>query len=216
MIEKENYFEKLSKINVNEYAEKKGRFTYLSWAWAVDVLRKNEPTATWEIVRFNGLPFLQTECGFFVEVAVTVRGVTLSQLHPVIDNYNKPIAKPTSFQINTSIQRALVKAIALHGIGLYIYAGEDLPDDGEDNEQVSNIKKLANAIDGDIDEVRKKKNEDSFEIIKAELLSCDSIESLDLVKSENLKELNALNKYAPELFAELLSIKERQLEKISK
>jgi len=85
------------------------------------------PTATWEVRRFGGLPYLVCEAGVFVEVAVTVEGVTLSQLHPVLDHRNRPISAPTAFEINTSIQRALVKAIALHGLGLYIYAGEDLP-----------------------------------------------------------------------------------------
>ncbi len=122
-----NYYEELSKINVSDHVEKKGRFSYLSWAWAVDVLRKHDPTATWEVIRFEGMPFMKTECGYFVEVAVTVQGITLSQIHPVLDNSNRPIAKPNAFQINTSIQRCLVKAIALHGLGLYIYAGEDLP-----------------------------------------------------------------------------------------
>jgi hypothetical protein len=126
-----NYFEKLAKINVNDHVEKKGKFSYLSWAWAVDVLRRQEPTATWEVIRFNGMPFMETKFGIFVEVAVTVQGVTLSQIHPVLDNNNKPIAQPNSFQINTSIQRALVKAIALHGLGLYIYSGEDLPEGAE-------------------------------------------------------------------------------------
>lgn len=78
--------------------------------------------------RFDGLPYLATDLGFFVEVAVTVQGVTLSQIHPVLDNKNRPLLAPTPFDINTSIQRALVKAIALHGLGLSIYAGEDLPD----------------------------------------------------------------------------------------
>jgi hypothetical protein len=77
--------------------------------------------------RFDGLPYQKTEAGYFVEVAVTVQGVTLSQIHPVLDARNDPILEPTSFDINTSIQRCLVKAIALHGLGLYIYAGEDLP-----------------------------------------------------------------------------------------
>lgn len=131
----DNYYEDLSKINVNEHVEKKGKFTYLSWAWAVDVLRKKHPTATWEVIRFNGMPFMETPLGYFVEVAVTVEGITLSQIHPVLDNNNKPIGQPSSFQINTSIQRALVKAIALHGLGLYIYAGEDLPDDPEAEKQ---------------------------------------------------------------------------------
>lgn len=124
-----NYFEELSKIDVNKHVEKKGGFSYLSWAYAVAELRKRHPAATWEVVRFNGLPFLSVEgCGCFVEVAVTIEGVRLSQIHPVLDNRNRPIPIPNSFDINTSLQRALVKAIALHGLGLYIYAGEDLPD----------------------------------------------------------------------------------------
>ena len=71
------------------------------------------------------------ERGYFVEVLVTVQGVSLSQIHPVLDGRNRPIFEPTSFDINTSIQRCLVKAIALHGLGLYVYAGEDLPNGEE-------------------------------------------------------------------------------------
>lgn len=126
-----NHYVELAKIDVGEHIEKKGKFSYLSWAWAVDVLRRHDPSATWETIRFNGMPFMKTECGYFVEVAVTVQGITLSQIHPVLDNNNKPIVQPNAFQINTSIQRCLVKAIALHGLGLYIYAGEDLPFDEE-------------------------------------------------------------------------------------
>lgn len=132
MSEVTNYFAELAKINVNDHIEKKGKFSYLSWAYAVDVLRKTDPAATWEVIRFNGMPFMETKFGIFVEVAVTVQGITLSQIHPVLDNNNKPIAQPNAFQINTSIQRALVKAIALHGLGLYIYAGEDLPEGADD------------------------------------------------------------------------------------
>lgn len=124
----ENYFARLSKINVNEHIEKKGQFSYLSWPFAVAQLRLADPTATWEVRRFDGLPFLRSETGYFVEVAVTVQDVTLSQVHPVLDGKNRPLMEPTCFDINASIQRALVKAIALHGLGLYIYAGEDLPE----------------------------------------------------------------------------------------
>lgn len=120
-------FKTLNAIDVSSHVEKKGQFTYLSWAWAVAELRKASPTATWEVIKTDGLPFCKTECGYFVEVAVTVDGITLSQIHPVLDNQNKTIPVPNAFQINTSIQRCLVKAIALHGLGLYIYAGEDLP-----------------------------------------------------------------------------------------
>ena len=122
-----NYFTQLASINVSEHVEKKGQFNYLSWPYAVQQLRMFDDTATWVIQRFSGLPYLSTECGTFVEVAVTVRNVTLSQIHPVLDSRNQPILVPSAFDINTSIQRCLVKAIALHGLGLSVYAGEDLP-----------------------------------------------------------------------------------------
>ena len=127
-----NYFSQLAAINVNEHIERKGNFSYLSWPFAVSQLRQFDPTATWAVQRFAGLPFLNTEAGCFVEVSVTVKEVTLSQIHPVLDSKNRPILAPTAFDINTSIQRCLVKAIALHGLGLYIYAGEDLPATGDD------------------------------------------------------------------------------------
>jgi hypothetical protein len=121
-----NSFVRLSSIDVARHIEKKGQFAYLSWPFAVSELRKADPQASWQVVRFNGLPYLATETGYYVEVAVTVEGVTLSQVHPVLDARNKPIQNPTAFDINTSIQRCLVKAIALHGLGLSVYAGEDL------------------------------------------------------------------------------------------
>ena len=127
-----NYFSQLASVNVGEHIERKGQFSYLSWPFAVTQLRQFDETATWEVRRFDGLPYLATDCGTFVEVAVTVRGVTLSQIHPVLDGRNKPLPAPSVFDINTSIQRCLVKAIALHGLGLYIYAGEDLPATSEE------------------------------------------------------------------------------------
>jgi len=93
----------------------------LSWPYAVAQLRLADPDAFWEVRRFEGLPYLKTETGYFVEVAVTVGGITLAQIHPVLDSKNHPIYEPTAFDINTSIQRCLVKAIALHGLGLYVY-----------------------------------------------------------------------------------------------
>ena len=123
-----NYFTELNSVNVSDHVEKKGQFSYLSWAYAVAELKKRHPTATWEVRRFDGLPYQKTEIGFFVEVAVTVDGITHSQIHPVLNSRNQPLSDPSVFDINTSIQRALVKAIALHGLGLYIYAGEDLPE----------------------------------------------------------------------------------------
>jgi hypothetical protein len=122
-----NHFARMNAINVNEHIEKKGGFSYLSWPYAVAQLRLADPTATWEVQRFHGLPYLATEAGVFVEVAVTVQGVRLSQIHPVLDGRNRPLLAPSAFDVNSSLQRCLVKAIALHGLGLYVYAGEDLP-----------------------------------------------------------------------------------------
>ena len=129
-------FKQLAAIDVSPYVEQKGKFTYLSWPYAVAQLRLADPEARWEVRRFDGLPYLVTEIGYFVEVAVIVQGLTLSQIHPVLDGRNKPITQPTVFDINTSIQRALVKAIALHGLGLNVYAGEDLPTHIEEGGEV--------------------------------------------------------------------------------
>lgn len=137
-----NTFIELSKIDVSAHIEKKGKFSYLSWPFAVSMLRQHDPKATWEVKRFNDLPYQRTDAGCFVEVAVTVDGITLSQVHPVLDNNNKVIESPNAFQINTSIQRCLVKAIALHGLGLSIYAGEDLPIIEDEKEELERIEKL--------------------------------------------------------------------------
>ena len=126
---KQSTFMKLFKTDVSEYVKKKGNFNYLSWAYAVQELKRACPTARWGVTKAeDGSPFFKTECGYFVDVWVEVDGVSLSQIHPVLDNRNQSIEKPNAFQINTSLQRALAKAIALHGLGLYIFAGEDLPE----------------------------------------------------------------------------------------
>jgi len=126
---KEHYFEVLRKHNVSKHMEQKGQFNYLSWAYAVEELRKLKPDATWKVIKDeNGYPYTSTPAGHFVEVEVTVDEISLSQIHPVLDHRNQTIEQPNAFQINTSIQRCLAKAIALHGLGLYIFRGEDLPE----------------------------------------------------------------------------------------
>ena len=142
-----NVFNILDKVDVSTKTEKKGMFTYLSWAWAVRELLRVAPDATWEVHEWgtegNRQPYMKTEGGCFVKVSVTVNGVSREQVHPVLDNRNKPIKTPDAFQVNTSIQRCLAKAIALHGLGLYIFAGEDLPDNSLDDSLVREIISLA-------------------------------------------------------------------------
>jgi hypothetical protein len=112
----------LRQINVNEHTEKKGQLTYLSWAWAVHYLLEDDPTATW--VYHEPQIFAET---MMVFCSVTAFGKTMTSQLPVLDYKNKAIKNPSAMDVNTAMQRCLAKAIALHGIGLYIYAGEDLP-----------------------------------------------------------------------------------------
>ena len=143
----ESIFEKGLKLDVTKHIEKKGRFNYLSWAWAVQELRQLDSKATWETMHFSGtegrsMPYMHTDAGCFVEVLVSLSDGTKSQqIHPVLDNSNKTLVNPNAFQINTSIQRCLVKAIALaSGIGLHIYAGEDLPPESDEKKPVKEEK----------------------------------------------------------------------------
>jgi hypothetical protein len=137
-----NYLE-LRKINVNENTEKKGKFTYLSWAWAVDQLLQLDPSATW---RYDQpMAFGDT---LMVFCTVTAFGKDMTAQLPVMNNQNKAMPNPDAFAVNTAMQRCLAKAIALHGLGLYIYAGEDLPEVEEEKpvaitpQQISSINAL--------------------------------------------------------------------------
>ena len=139
-------FETLNKINVNEFKEKKGSYDYLSWSDAVQYVLSEFPDATWETHEFDvpmnkgedfgwhKCPYMITDSGCFVKVSVTIEGITRTEVHAVMDNYNKAIKEPTATQINNSIKRCLVKCFALFGLGLYIYRGEDLPEDDKPQE----------------------------------------------------------------------------------
>jgi hypothetical protein len=150
-----NYFAQLNKLSLTDLIERKGQFSYLSWSNAVAKLREFDSAATWEVKRFDGRPYLQTELGVFVEVAVTVQGITLSQIHPVLDSKNRPISIPNAFEINTSIQRCLTKAIGLHGIGLSLWSNEDIPEgtgqvESLSAEQQAHIRSTIQTIGGDL------------------------------------------------------------------
>jgi hypothetical protein len=128
----------LLKVNVNDHTEKKNNLTYLSWAWAWAEVLKADPEATWEPVEYpaaNGtlVPCLYVGDGTaLVKTKVTIKGKTRSCVLPVMNHRNQAIKNPDAFAINTAIMRCMTKAISMHGLGLYIYAGEDLPE-GEDN-----------------------------------------------------------------------------------
>jgi len=116
-------YTELRKINVSEHIEKKNGLSYLSWAWAVDTLLQQDPMATWEYKEPK-----QFGDTLMVFCSVTAFGKTMTAQLPVLDYRNKAIINPDAMSVNTAMQRCLAKAIALHGIGLYIYSGEDLPE----------------------------------------------------------------------------------------
>ena len=128
----ENYFLELNNINVNDKKEKKNNLDYLSWPWAWGELKKRHPDATFTVYEnADGWNYHTDGRTAWVKAGVTVNGIEHIEYLPVMDYKNKsiPLESITSFEVNKAIQRATVKAIARHGIGLYIYAGEDLPEE---------------------------------------------------------------------------------------
>ena len=130
--ELENNFTKLSKINVNKHTEKKGRFTYLSWTFAVSEAMKADPLAVWV---FRD-PMVFADKTMMVHCDVTMFGKSIYMFLPVMNNSNKAIVNPNAFDVNSAMMRCLVKGIAAHGLGLYIYAGEDLPEEEKPQAQI--------------------------------------------------------------------------------
>lgn len=142
-------FETLNAVNVNDRAEDKDGLTYLSWAWAWAEVKKIYPDAEYTIYKSeNGLPYVYDEnTGYMVYTTVTIEGITHEMWLPVMDSKNKAMKnKPytyktkygdksveaaTMFDVNKAIMRCLTKNLAMHGLGLYIYAGEDLPESEE-------------------------------------------------------------------------------------
>lgn len=127
-------FETLNAIDCKEHLEKKNGLTYLSWAWAWQILKKNYPQATYTIYEDANGRFYHTDGKTaWVKTGVTVEGIENIEYLPVMDYRNQsiPVEKLTSFDVNKSIQRSLTKAVARHGLGLYVYAGEDLPDEAQ-------------------------------------------------------------------------------------
>lgn len=159
----EKIFSVLNKVNVNDRVEKKNGLTYLSWSWAWEVIKSHYPTATYKVYKnADNLNYHHDGKTAWVEVGVTINGLEYIEMLPVMNHRNQSITLEnlTSFDVNKAIKRCLAKAIAMHGLGLYIYAGEDLP--SEEKEEIK--KKEAQTIRDIINEL-------------------DPVESLDLINA---------------------------------
>ena len=152
-------YKELRSIDVSKYTEKKNGLTYLSWAWAVDQLLLADPKAHWFYPEFQrwGNGTVMVFC------TVVANDIARTAQLPVMDYRNKPIAEPDSFAVNTAMQRALAKAIALHGIGLYIYNGEDIPPELGNDVTMVETKPVTKSIT-----IEAKPNEATITLIKPE------------------------------------------------
>ena len=128
--------EMLLKKNVNDHVEKKNGLSYLSWAWAWAEALKADPKASYKIEMFNCKCYMEINGTAMVFVTVTMFDKPMTCQLPVMDYRNKAIPNPDAFAVNTAIMRCMTKALALHGLGLYLYSGEDVPEEGDKTEKI--------------------------------------------------------------------------------
>ena len=208
-------WETLSKIDVSKHTEEKNGLTYLSWAWAWGIVKQHYPLARFQKNLFDStntkMPYMIDPSGFaFVSVTVFIEDEEQTELLPVLDYANKPVANPNSFQVNTALQRCLAKCCAMHGLGHYIYAGEDLPqgvektvsvEDAEGNKKdVQGLETLAEVFTTWIPECADIKalrgfwaaNKDAIEILEnGDKQLYDKVYGMFIEKSNNLKKKDA-------------------------
>lgn len=191
---KESVFSVLNAIDVNEHTEKKDNLTYLSWSWAWAEVKKRFPDADYKIFRDeSNRPYIEDpDFGLMCYTSVTIDGKTYEMWLPVMDSSNnamkrtpyeyvtsrgkKTVKAATMFDINKTLMRCLVKNLAMFGLGLYIYSGEDLPEDAK--QQISQ---------------KESELEEAFSLIKANILTAPSKQYLMDLHKQN----TALHDYAP-------------------
>lgn len=152
MEKQKNYFEVLNSINVSDKTEKKNGLTYLSWAWAWGEVKKLHPDANYKIYETEtGCIYWTDGKTAWVKTGVTINNIEHIEYLPVMDYKNKsiPVDSITSFDVNKAIQRSLTKAVARHGLGLYIYSGEDLPEEAKSELETlrEKVKSYPNALE---------------------------------------------------------------------
>jgi hypothetical protein len=212
----------LLKLNVNEHTEKKNGLTYLSWAWAWAEALKADPAATFEVKTFSRdqyteMPYMDINGTGMVWVTVTMFNKPMTCFLPVMNHRNQPIQNPDAFQVNTAIMRCMTKALALHGLGLYIYSGDDLPqsddapttmgeltkkEDGPKYEKI--VAKTAPKADESLD------NSDASRQLFADGMveytaTCTTVAGLNSYWKSNQLQLDSLKVTHPDLYQQVLT-----------
>ncbi len=167
------HYAEIRKINVNQYVEQKNGLAYLSWSWAVDQLLQLDENASWEYAEPK--TFGET---MMVFCTVHAFGKSRTAQLPVMDFKNRAISNPDAFSVNTAMQRCLAKAISLHGLGMYIYAGEDLPQTEKVLAPKESITPIAGALD-------------AFNSHERDLLASMAEEIVMLIRNNQIQEAHA-------------------------
>lgn len=202
-------FETLNNINVNGHTELKGKLTYLSWAWAWAEVKKAYPDAFYTIYENASGLFYHTDgktC--WVKTGVTIDGLEHIEYLPVMNNTNRsiPIESVTSTDVNRAIQRSLTKACARHGLGLYIYAGEDLPE-SEMPEDMRPTKSEPTKAEQAVDSKKADKINDKFAPEKTEKASEDQVKEIqETCFATGYEEAKILKAFRVESLSDLTSI----------
>jgi len=193
----------LLKINVNEHIEKKHGLSYLSWAWAWAEVIRLDPDASYEVHMFDGKPYQDVNGTGMVWVTVEMFKRRRSCWLPVMDFRNKPIMNPDAFQVNSALMRCLVKTIAMHGLAMYIYAGEDLP---QEDAKVPDIRLDPEEVQEMNEEIAK--NDASRELFAEGMMKftyiCEDLASLNSYWKANQTQLDALKVSHPDLYKSVL------------
>lgn len=200
----DNYFNILNDIDVSGKTEEKNGLTYLSWAWAWGEVKKKFPTANYKIYeRADGCIYWTDGSTCWVKTGVIINDIEHIEYLPVMDYKNKsiPLDKVTSFDVNKAIQRSLTKACARHGLGLYIYAGEDLPEAVVENK--SKLQSVIDNIGGLVDELLKTEKASRHEI--SDIIK--NIYTVNGKKSANYKAISDID-IANKVFEELKKLEE--------
>jgi hypothetical protein len=195
---KKEVFDTLSSINVNDKTEKKGNLTYLSWAWAWAEVKKQYPDVQRKVYEnVNQCNYFTDGKSCWVKVGVTINEIEHIDYLPVMDFRNKSILLDdvTSMDINKAIQRSTTKALALHGLGLYIYAGEDLPE-GYEAPAPAKPKLDTQRLNGALESIKNgnytiDKLKDTFDLTVAQTKKADKfVQDLEVANEELNQELD--------------------------
>ena len=228
MAEKLTYgtvWDELSQVDCSEHTEKKGKLTYLSWAWAWGVLMEHYPTATYEFGAFTSEENNMNDTMFYpdgsasVFVTMDIEGLTRSMWLPVMDYKNNAISNPNSRQVSDAKMRCLVKCIAMFGLGHYVYAGEDLPPSSDEEEETKEVEKETKVTEEELPVNYEKFSESLIETATLMEETVSGLESLWKSNKDTIKELKAkdeeLYKKLVKAFAERRSQMENATEEVA-